>query len=213
MSRIGFVPTSYVRRFASHILALVVFAGLPAPTLAQDKPAADAPPQMTEEQMKQMMAMIQPGPMHAELAKSAGAWKTSAKMWEGGGDPVTGDGTARFEVVLGGRYVLGRHTGNYRGMPFEGLSIDGYDNTKKQYISFWFDNFGTGVMQLTGQPAAGGKGVDLAGTMFDPATGVEMKVREELRYEGDTRFSMTMFMQPPGGAPEMKVMEYTGVRQ
>lgn len=214
MSRIRFIRSSRMTRLALLALALGAVAAPLVPAFAQDKPAAaDAPPQMTEEQMKQMMAMIQPGPQHAEMAKAVGTWKTSSKMWEGGGDPVTGEGSATFEAVLGGRYIIGHHKGNYRGMPFEGMSIDGYDNAKKMYLSVWIDNFGTGMMNLTGQPAAGGNGIDLAGTMFDPVTGTELKVREEMRYEGDTKFTMTMFMQPPGGAPEMKVMEYTGVKQ
>lgn len=214
LSRFGRLPR------AAFTLAVVLaalaapLAALIAPALAEEKPAAtDAPPQMTEEQMKQMMAMIQPGPQHAQLAKAVGTWKTKSTMWEPGAEPTTGEGSVTFETVLGGRYIIGRHSGNYRGMPFEGMSIDGYDNAKKMYISAWIDNFGTGMMNLTGQPAAGGSGIDLSGTMFDPVTGTELKVREEMRYEDDTKFTMTMFMQPPGGAPEMKVMEYTGVKQ
>ena len=98
-------------------------------------------------------------------------------------------------------------------MPFEGMSIDGYDNGKKEYFSLWLDNFGTGVMRLTGQPTAEGHGINLAGTMFDPMRMQETKVREEVRYEGEKKFVMTMYMDNPDGSGEMKVMEYTAEKQ
>lgn len=197
--------------------ALLLFAGI---ALAGEHPSggehpAEHPggaPQMSPEEMQKMMALIQPGPPHAQLAKMAGTWKAATRMWEGPGDPITGGGTITYEVVLGGRYMIGRHLGTYRDMPFEGISIDGYDNGKKQYFTMWLDNFGTGVMQLTGQPTAEGRGIDFVGTMFDPMGMTERKVREEVRYESDTKWMMTMYMEGPDGK-EMKVMEYTAEKQ
>lgn len=194
-------------------ISLVAIAAALTPALAAEEPGAGGM-EMTDEEMKQMMALGSPGPLHADLAKAAGGtWKTTTKLWEGGAEPITGEGTATFEIVLGGRFLVGHHRSSYRGMPFEGMSIDGYDNVKRQYVSYWFDNLSTGSMHLAGQPSADGRGIDLVGAMLDPSTGADLKVREEMRRDGDNKFTLTMYMLPPGGAPEMKVMEYTGVRQ
>ncbi len=197
---------------AAAALCLLAPAGF---ALAADHPAAEHPgaPQVSAEEMQRMMSLIQPGPLHERLAKLAGSWKATTKMWEGPGEPLLGAGTITFEIVLGGRYLIGRHVGTYRDMPFEGMSIDGYDNGKKEYFSLWLDNFGTGVMRLTGQPTAEGHGINLAGTMFDPMRMQETKVREEVRYEGEKKFVMTMYMDNPDGSGEMKVMEYTAEKQ
>lgn len=34
-------------------------------------------------------------------------------------------------MIFGGRYQLSNYKGNFMGMPFEGMSIMGYDNAKK----------------------------------------------------------------------------------
>lgn len=53
-------------------------------------------------------------------------------------------------MILGGRYQQSMHTGSFNGMPFEGISLVGYDNTKKVFMSSWADNMGTGSMYMEG---------------------------------------------------------------
>jgi hypothetical protein len=204
-------PTALRAVVAVFVTAALLIA---VPALAQDKAGHEGGmPQMSQEQMQQMMTLIQPGEIHREMARSAGQWKTTMKFWEGPGEPRVTEGTMSCEMVLGGRYLISHHKGDYMGMPFEGMGIDAYDNGKKQYISLWLDNFGTGVMQLTGQKSRDGKGTDYVGTMFDPMRMADSRVREEFRYADADHFAMTMYQAAPDGRGETKVMEMTGVRE
>ncbi|MDM7914019.1 MAG: DUF1579 domain-containing protein [Candidatus Eisenbacteria bacterium] len=179
--------------------------------------AQEAPGGMSEEEMmKKMTELATPGEQHQRLARLVGNWKTSVKMWMGPGEPTTSSGTATCESVLGGRYVQSRHTGNFGGMPFEGLGIDGYDNAKKQYFSAWFDNMGTGMMTMTGQPSSDGDGMTYTGTSFEPMQGRDVKIREEVRWLDPNKYVFTMYMEMPGQdgkLQEMRVMEMTAERQ
>jgi hypothetical protein len=176
------------------------------------QPPAGPPGQMSQEEMQKMMALASPGAKHKELDRLVGTWKTTITMWMGPGDPTHSSGTATYEWVLGGRYLKSKQTGQFGDMPFEGLGMDGYDNAQKHYFSVWFDNMGTGVMLLTGQPSADGKGIDYSGTTFDPMQMKNVRVREEVRWTGATKYLFTMYTDMPGpdGKPrETRMMEIT----
>jgi hypothetical protein len=137
-------------------------------------------------------------------------------MWMGPGEPIVSSGSSTYKWVLGGRYLQSQHTGDFGGVPFEGMGIDGYDNAQKEYFSLWFDNTGTGFMSIKGHPSFDGKGLTYSGTSFDPAQVRDVKVREEIRWLDDNTCTFTMFMDMPGpdGNPQdMKVMEMTKERQ
>jgi hypothetical protein len=194
---------------AAAALAILIVFGSPSPARA-DQPAGGTSGQMSQEEMQKYMALAAPGEKHKEMDKLVGNWKATIKMWMGPGEPTVTTGTATYEWILGGRYLKSKQTADFNGMPFEGLGIDGYDNAKKQYFNVWFDNMGTGVMMLTGQPSADGKGVDYSGSTFDPMQNKTIRVREEIRWISDTKYTFTMYMESPGpdGRPhEMKSME------
>lgn len=200
------------------VLALLALAGpgrAPAQDGKQGQEATGGMPGASAEEMQRMQALMSPGAQHKALARVAGEWKTSMKMWMGPGEPQVQTGTATGEMVHGGRYALTRHQATFMGMPFEGTSLDGYDNARKEYFTIWIDNFGTGVMHLRGRPAAEGDGIDFAGTMFDPMVGKEVPVRETVRWEGDDRYVFEMFgpmPQPDGTTSEGKIMELVAER-
>lgn len=184
-------------------------AGLTTPGRAQSQ-------QQMDEAMKQAMALATPGPEHQQLSRVIGNWSASIKMYMGPGEPTESRATATYASILGGRYIQGKFNGDFGGMPFEGLGIDGYDNAKKEYVSIWVDNMGTGVMHLTGQPTADGKGIDYAGMCLEPSLMKDVMVREEVRWISDEKFTFTMYMDMPGadGKPQQqRVMEMTAVRQ
>lgn len=173
-------------------------------------------PQMSQKEMDRVMALATPGPNHKKLARLVGTWKTTIRMWTGPGEPAVSNGKATYEWILGGRYLKSTHTGEFGGMPFEGLGIDGYDNAKKEYFSTWFDNMGTGVIMLTGHPTADGNGITYTGTTFDASQMKDVRVREMVRMESDTRYVFEMYMQLPeaGKKAQLKeVMEIVGEKQ
>ena len=187
-----------MRRLMMCAVLLATTAIAPA-TRAQDG-------QMDSQAMEQlMMKLMTPGQPHALLGKMAGEWTTTVVSYMEGPEPTTSHGTFTSEPVLGGRYMLGRHSGTSMGMPFEGLSIDGYDNGKEEFFSIWLDNFGTGYYLAHGQLDADGRTLRLSGNMtFGP---MEIPSRSEtvMVDEDTTVFTMWQSMGPQ----ESKVMEMT----
>lgn len=155
---------------------------------------------------KAMMEYMTPGKMHDMLAKKAGEWKGTIKLYMAPGAPPTvAEGTAVYEMILGGRYLQSKYTSNIMGMPMQGLGIDGYDNGKKKFFSTWYDNMGTGVLVMEGKYDEATKTLHLEGSSFDPASGKEVKVREVLRQIKEGHEIMEMYMG--SGAEEFKSME------
>jgi hypothetical protein len=98
------------------------------------------------------------------------------------------------------------------GMPFEGIGTLAYDNAKKEFISTWVDNMGTGVMVLTGNWDEGNKTLSLKGDCTDPGTGKDMQIRETLKVVDDKHQVMEMYMTQAGGK-EFKTMEIKSAKK
>jgi hypothetical protein len=205
------------------LLAVALFAtsGIVSTAAAQDKPKGPgqgAPSGMQEPSqadMEAMMKLAQPGEYHKVFDRMVGTWKTTIKMYMGP-EPTVSEGTAKYEWILGNRYMKSTHTGNFNGMPFEGMGIDGYDNAKGEYFSTWYDNMGTGVMMLTGKRSPDGKSITYTGTSFDPMQKKDVGVREEITWLDDTHYHFVMYMEMPGpdGTPmNMKAMEMSAEKQ
>ena len=106
---------------------------------------------------------------------------------------------------MGGRYQQANITGSFSGMPFEAMSIIGYDNMKKRFFSTWIDNMGTGVLNSEGPYDAATNTITLIGTELDPMSGKDMKMRETIRMIDDN--NMVMEMYTITGGKEVKNME------
>lgn len=185
--------------------ALLTAASVPAQT---DKPAG-GPDQAAA--MENMMAMMQPGPEHQQLAKLVGKWQAVNKMWmDPAAPPMESTGTLEYVSVMGGRYLHGTYKGTVMGMPFEGMSVDGYDRYKKQYFSLWFDNMGTGFIDQRGTCSVDGKTMTLKGMMFNPQLGKDSPVRAISTWVNDNTIRYEMFETKEG--KEAKSMEITYTR-
>jgi len=161
--------------------------------------------------MDQMMAMMQPGPEHKVLEKLVGKWSAVVKMWmDPAGPPMESGGTMEYVSVMDGRYLHGVYKGTVMGMPFEGMSVDGYDRYKKQYFSLWFDNMGTGFLDQRGTCSPDGKVMTLRGMMFNPQLGRETPVRTVNTWLDDNTLRYEMFETKDG--KEVKSMEITYTR-
>jgi len=162
--------------------------------------------------MKAMVAYATPGESHKMLAKSAGTWSAAISMWMAPGtQPTTATGTSTNEMIMGGRYLQTKNTGNMMGQPFEGNGIIGYDNVKKVFIYSWIDNFGTGIETLTGTWDDAGKSINFTGTMVDPASGKDVPIREVWKMVDDNKQVMEMYASMNG--KEFKTMEIQFTRK
>ncbi len=194
------------RAFALMISAVALLAS--ASAIAQpDKPAGGPDPSG----MEQMMAMTRPGPEHQHLAKLVGKWNAVIKMWmDPAAPPMESTGVMEYMSVMDGRYLHGSFKATMMGMPFEGMSIDGYDRYRKQYFSLWFDNMGTGVIDQRGASSADGKTTTLEGKMFNPELGKESPVRSVSTWVDDRTIRFEMFETK--GGKENKSMEIVYTR-
>lgn len=181
------------------VLALAIVSGT-AVVRAQEG-------QMDPKAMEElMMKLMTPGEPHKHLARMTGKWKATLTDHMQGG--MSSEGTYEGESVLGGRYVLGRFHATYMGQPFEGMSVDGYDNGKQQYFSIWFDSMGTGYYLAHGTASPDGKTMTHKGTMtMGP---MEFPSRSETVVVNDDTVKFTMWHTM--GGQEMKAMEITYAR-
>src|SRR6185436_13298643 len=84
---------------------------------AQEK--KDAPPPMSAEDqadMQKWMAVATPGTPHKGLAALEGTWTAKVKSWmKPGAPPMESEGTAEQKMVLEGRFLEQRFSGNFMG--------------------------------------------------------------------------------------------------
>ncbi len=175
------------------------------------KNSAFAQDMKQDEMMKVWQEYMTPGDEHKMLADAVGDWEGDITMWmDPSQPPQTYKGTAKYQTILGGRYVEGIYGGEMMGMPFEGRDISGYDKAKKLFFSFWIDNMGTGSMYLEGTYDKENKTLNLAGESFD-AMGNKMKVREVMKTIDKDHSTFEMYMDM--GQGEMKSMEIKYTRK
>lgn len=163
--------------------------------------------------MKNWQDYMAPGAMHSMMAKWDGAWDGEVTMWmEPGAPPQVSKSTATNKMIMNGLYQQSNHSGNMMGMPFNGQSTIGYDNHKKEFISSWIDNMGSGIMVLKGPWDDASKTMTLKGTMTDPGTKQDVDIKETFKIIDDNTQEMEMFIKMPDGS-EFKTMNIKYTRK
>jgi hypothetical protein len=156
--------------------------------------------------MKKWQDYATPGDMQALLAKSEGTWDADISVWMAPGqEPMKNKATSEVKMILGGRYQQATNKGSFGGMPYEGVSVIGYDNAKKIFQSSWIDNMGTGVMAMEGTYDAATKTLTLKGKTYDPMSGKDMMLRQTFKFVDDKHQVIEMYQDAAG--KESKAME------
>lgn len=173
-------------------------------------------PEMSPEMQAMMEAWTKagtPGEKQAELADSAGTWKSTVKSFMGPGEPMVSEATTTREMILGGRVLGERFEGEFMGQPFVGRGFFGYDNARQMYWSVWMDSMSTGMMTAWGVWDEEKQAIVMEGTMTDPTTGEPMKVESVLRMPEPGKEIVEMW-EPHGEHGEMvRTMEIVSVKQ
>lgn len=158
------------------------------------------------ESQKKWMEYMTPGPMHEMMAKTAGDWKTKSTFWmTPDSKPLVTEGTAKFEMIMGGRYLKSTHKGMMMGMSFEGMNLQGYDNATKEFTAVWIDNMGTGTSVSTGKYDENSNSISFNGTMIDPVSGKNVSYRQVIKLIDDNHQVVEMYTEYEG--EEYKSME------
>ncbi|QPH38416.1 DUF1579 domain-containing protein [Pedobacter endophyticus] len=160
--------------------------------------------------MKAWEVYMTPSEAHKMLAKSDGTWDEEISMWMNpDGPPTVSKSVAVNKMILGGRYQQSTHTGNFDGMPFEGISTVAFDNARKVYISTWIDNMGTGMMILEGTYNEASKTLTQTGKMYDPSVGKEIDVKEITKFIDEDNQLMEMFHTKNGKDVKTMAIKFT----
>ncbi len=202
---------------------LLSWGALALPVAAQEstsaKKAADQgadPAKM----MAMMTEMAKPGDNHKMLQEGTGTWAYHVKWWMSPeAPPSESSGTASVRSVMGGRYVVGDHSGKMQ-MPgpdgkmadaeFKGMSVEGYDNAKQKFVAAWIDNMGTGIMRMEGTYDEGTKTLTYRAE-YEMMPGMKTKLREVIKFT-DKDHRTASFFEERGGN-EVKTMEITYTRK
>lgn len=192
------------------VVALVLCLATVA-TAQQEPDMPEMTPQM-EAEMVAWMQLAQPGPHHQHLAPFVGKWKGEVTMWMAPDTaPILEESLAEVDWIMGGRFLQWKQTGEFGGMPFEGLTIEGYNNGEQRYESIWMDNFGTLILFYTGSCSDDGKSRKMATQFADPVAGGVIKYRGEYTWVDDDHFTYSAFMDK--GEGEFKNVVITFERQ
>lgn len=144
----------------TRVPVLLILLALAAPLAAQDQPDSA--------QVARMLELARPGPEHERLAALAGEWDVA---FSGSSPAMSFTAVARNRMILGGRFLESRIGGETGGMPFESLTIIGFDRGPSVYTVVAFDTFGTFYVTGAGPWDAGAGRAVLAGSYDDPVTG------------------------------------------
>jgi len=154
-----------------------------------------------------------PNEYHEQLCETVGHWTFEATTHLG---PVseTSKGTAEFEALLGGRYVMQRTKGEMLRGEFEGLGINGYDNVAREFFTFWIDSWSTGIYVLRGPAPKEGEPLVLKGEACDAMSPKGRPWRMVQTWPSADEFKVEVFDTiPQDGVPtDMKVADLHYVR-
>lgn len=155
---------------------------------------------------KAWMDFMTPGPMHTWMAKWNGIWEAELTQWMPGAPETKSKGTNEQSSIMNNLYTVGKFTTTMMGMPMQGQSLMGYDNSKKIFVSTWVDNFGSGIVYMTGRYDEATKTLHLKGMQTDPLTGKDSELREEMKIINDDTYMLVMYGTGADGV-EHKFME------
>ncbi len=189
------------------LIVLALFLIVPSLADVQEKGKEDQ-----KKMMEMWMKYATPGEGHKFLQKQVGEWEVNTKSWsQPGQEPEITKGSAKGEMIIGGRYMKMVYKGTIMGMPFQGMGIHAYDNHLKKYLSTWVDNMGTGIMVNTGVLDKNGKVLTEYAEIDDFFTGKKEKVKSVTTFINTDKWLMEMYMIGPQG--EFKNLELTHIRK
>ncbi len=153
------------------------------------------------------------GKEHKMLSTWSGKWVGEISFHPTADQPFQkGSSTIFNKMVMGGRYQLCTEKGSMGSNQFEGMNILGFDNMKKQFISTWIDNQGTGIMILQGPWNETTKTINLTGVQTDAKTGKEKNIHETLRIIDKDRQVLELF-EPDVDGKDFKTLEILYTRK
>ncbi|MDP6541753.1 MAG: DUF1579 family protein [Phycisphaerales bacterium] len=130
-------------------------------SFASNQEVQEGPGEALAKMIKKGEALATPGSSHAFLEQLAGKWETTSIVM--GSEPQFG--SAKAEMILGGRFLEMSYQGNFVGLALKGKLTLGFDNYKNKYTAIFLDNLSTSIRTAEGMLDQTGKVLSLWGTM------------------------------------------------
>lgn len=142
-----------------------------------------------------------PGKEHEELKALEGMWDAAMKMSDGSEVKAECD----YKMTCGGMWLASDFHGDFGGLKFHGKGLDGYDATRKEYVSIWVDSMSGSPMMMTGKKE--GKITTMMGEGAGPS-GVA-KYKSVTNQESNDKMKFQMFTVSDGKDSEVMTVTYT----
>ena len=199
----------------TYICSALIISGIlnASLALAQEKNASQKLDPKMEEMMKKAEAAGTPGAEHKALEPLVGDWTAEVKCWMApDAPPMESKATAKASWAMKKRFVREEFDGEMMGKPFRGMSLIGYDNSKKKYNTVWVDDMSTAIYTTEGTAENNGKVFTFGGKMDCPITGEkDMPYKQIIRIINPNKHVLEMYNSPQG--TEIKTMEITYIRK
>lgn len=156
----------------------------------------------TQAMMAAYKMQATPGDPHRLLARMAGSWTIKSMFWMDPQSPLLeANNSCEQEMILGGRYLQQKYTGQMEGEAFTGIGLIGYDNHAKRYVSTWIDTMSTGIYFFEGASSKDGNTLTMKSSSNDPLKG-PMKYRQVTRIVDGKTLLMEMYGTRKNGKEE-----------
>jgi hypothetical protein len=160
-----------------------------------------------DKEMAEWMKLGAPGDEHKLLSTLAGEWSVEGKHWMGA-EPTEFKATSKMSTLFDGRYLREDFSGEFGGMPFQGVAHLGFDNATKEYVGTWIDSMSTAIATMAGTYDASSKSFTWHMTIVGPG-GKEHKSRMEMKLLSDKQITSTAYKIGDEGEKKQMEMRYT----
>ena len=140
---------------------------------------------------------------HADLAKIAGDWTYTMKMWMAPGTPpMESTGTASGKLLWQGNYLEQHVGGNMMGRDWSGRLLLGYDTIDKEHVAVWYDSMSPIISISRGKEKDGV--ITYEGMEADHMNpvGTKQKSKMTVKWDNDDQYSVTFFKVQKDGTDQ-----------
>jgi hypothetical protein len=171
------------------LIVVIVAATTAALAIAQPErppqPKGTPTPEMMAEMMKAMSA---PSAEHRLLEAFLGEFTYRATMYMPGAEPMTSSGVSSAKWILGNRFIKQESASDPKEpIPFEGLSIYGFDTRTRKFTLVAFDTLGTYSVSAEGDYDAASRTITLLGENQEDGKTMKFKWVNTFRDDGHTQ--------------------------
>ena len=158
---------------------------------------------------------VPPTEEHQTIAREAGVWKASLKVWMRADqkEPFTSEAT-ETNTLLGPYWLLSEFKGNLGGIEFVGRGQFGYDPVAKKFVGTWIDSMTPFLATMEGQHDAEKDELTMIVTARDPETGKNNTTTNVTRFiDEDTKvFTIHQGVEGDENRWQMMEIEYKRVK-